>query len=1728
MRKITNSLLVFLTALSCLTAAPMAYAEESEPVPTSQPSASADVTTASAEPDVAEEITIATALPSASEDAAQETPAPSAEATPEIKEEPDEETASPQASALPEFSAAPSAAAPSAEPEAAATPTPDAAPGLPRKIMRAPVNSQHATGYIEDLSDDDEYIEMFRILEQQDGTPFDHGNGKMWDDNDDPGNDSGPNNNVVMTYDTINYTLQLTSAPYTDGAYYRHGYIRFRMVLPASETEASFVTGDMGWMVSGTGTDYDWKIVMETIDGNECQVLYCSMYLSADAAGTPNVFPCVKQTANVSIEIKNMKNGDYLQPKFFCWMDHNETNGICSTHGKDEVMEADSGNIRISAKPSYNIVIGAQGHNPTMTMDFSNGNATAPNKELGKQHGTNFVFGAMLELRNDGTCPNKMLKGVEAPTGNIAYDIDASYFFIKSDGSRIDITDDPDVKGVIFCAEPNGTNEMGRDEPSEPYAVASWPGGNGRGDIRYSLYSHGDWAFDSHQLSMNLSTYTIDDTYFPASYWYGGFYSSTYYNWQDYGKGARYTRRGIFSVYQYDIALLYDTNTLLGKYGDGSIGIQCKLKEISTTSLSGSKDRSNVITGDDAASSSAPMHGPGSYTHMMHYSSYERGYEYNVQGRGPGAYAPSDDVGIIGQKFLIYSQNSIADSESNYHVGDDRLVKFDASAFTPVNNDPGSRIVYAAKKDGTDWVNDDEKSQAKIEDLVYYKTYNELISDGKKCVGFLVSWRKSNTSWWCNGWVDNVSIVAQINPDMSLQKTVHSIETYSRVYSVDLTKYENPSLPIKTWRQTIEAGLTQPDLPDYVSTYICRNGTYVKASYNTDTDTINSWGTNDWVIGDSMYIEGYTASITKSTAQSTNGSAKTVYNLDNGEKIVDYQLSPYINMATPISMTTEVTVTDTIPAGMSYNNDAVYGGTYVKGVTDGAHGSVKDGTAIDAASTKITKNSDGTTTVAWTLHNVDISKSVPVIYYSATIDVNAAANAKTYTSQASVKTTEDQRPPIAANVNTSDFTISVVKLSGFSITKLSDKEQYEVPDDISWTMTWNNLSKNKEENDLMMDMMPYNGDSFGSDYHGSYTVKALKLKLDDPSKYTFVYTLDPAYRGKTTRDISTADALSSWTKGTIAADGTVADLNGKTPVAWGIVGTLDGNTSLQGNIVIQTSGARADDDYYNGSTMMKAVVSGHSAYVSHNISGYAFLDANKNSRKDDGETMLPGITVTLYPAGSRSNPVKTIDGANCVTSTDSSGFYEFKNVARGDYDAVFSGGDLPALRMTSAGANNTGWTSKASKEENSGNSEHAAIVEHVVDKAVEAAQKDVLSKITYRVDYTHINAGFYLSDFPKSKAIYNDAGKDINQRYVKDAQTLTYKITFRNLINAEQTFRIADAVPANTKFISADNGGTLADGTVTWDSIKVPAHGTGTVSFKVKAIGKQDTYVSIDNIANVWMLDGTGKPIAYIDPKTNTTHNQVRPDIALHKQVQDIGGKDMDKLYVQKDDVLVYVLTVKNGDIPFKGTLSDKIPVGMSFLSADNTGANADGTVTWAVDLKAGETKKYSFRVHVDQKNGDFENTGILTDGVAPDLKSNTVYNQAAVITIRKKILNYYSAFGDPSFLFEIKGSDGTVSYRMIAIPDPKAGASGSAEFSIPAGTAEGTFYDVAEMRNARYAFVSANSSSPIVRKISDNLLRVTPIKVQRSADLGYENQIEDWGEFSHEAAVSNHVNVGH
>ena len=72
----------------------------------------------------------------------------------------------------------------------------------------------------------------------------------------------------------------------------------------------------------------------------------------------------------------------------------------------------------------------------------------------------------------------------------------------------------------------------------------------------------------------------------------------------------------------------------------------------------------------------------------------------------------------------------------------------------------------------------------------------------------------------------------------------------------------------------------------------------------------------------------------------------------------------------------------------------------------------------------------------------------------------------------------------------------------------------------------------------------------------------------------------------------------------------------------------------------------------------------------YSIKGVAWVDSDKNGQRDDGETLLEGITVKLFDA--ETNSIVTDSSNNAFkTTTNSNGEYTFSNVANGKYLVLF-------------------------------------------------------------------------------------------------------------------------------------------------------------------------------------------------------------------------------------------------------------------------------------------------------------------------------------------------------------------------------------------------------------------------------------------------------------------------
>lgn len=70
------------------------------------------------------------------------------------------------------------------------------------------------------------------------------------------------------------------------------------------------------------------------------------------------------------------------------------------------------------------------------------------------------------------------------------------------------------------------------------------------------------------------------------------------------------------------------------------------------------------------------------------------------------------------------------------------------------------------------------------------------------------------------------------------------------------------------------------------------------------------------------------------------------------------------------------------------------------------------------------------------------------------------------------------------------------------------------------------------------------------------------------------------------------------------------------------------------------------------------------------VSGYAWLDSNRNGIKDNDETNLSGIKVKIYDVNTKSY-LKDENNNVIETITDNNGKYELKNIKPGDYKILF-------------------------------------------------------------------------------------------------------------------------------------------------------------------------------------------------------------------------------------------------------------------------------------------------------------------------------------------------------------------------------------------------------------------------------------------------------------------------
>src|SRR5204862_397137 len=155
-----------------------------------------------------------------------------------------------------------------------------------------------------------------------------------------------------------------------------------------------------------------------------------------------------------------------------------------------------------------------------------------------------------------------------------------------------------------------------------------------------------------------------------------------------------------------------------------------------------------------------------------------------------------------------------------------------------------------------------------------------------------------------------------------------------------------------------------------------------------------------------------------------------------------------------------------------------------------------------------------------------------------------------------------------------------------------------------------------------------------------------------------------------------------------------------------------------------------------------------------------------------------------------------------------------------------------------------------------------------------------------------------------------------------------------------------DPVPAGTSFVSADNSGSNVAGTVTWNLGDLPA-GTTVLHMVVKVDPRR--LADLSNTPSV--TSTTTDPTPSNHSATEATVVNTAADLSITKP----DSPDP----VTAGNFLSYTRPPPSSTPSPYTTLfrSDPVPAGTSFVSADNSGSNVAGTVTWNLgDLPAGTT----------------------------------------------------------------------------------------------------------------------------------------------------------------------------
>lgn len=1023
------------------------------------------------------------------------------------------------------------------------------------------------------------------------------------------GNDSCSTNNVVRSFDQIQWTLEATMnlknsmshESLKGGVLYLEGNV--------SSSLANVVEWDLNAMKWLEGASV-------SSDGTKFSGYY---FLNENEDTIPG-----KQTLVPTLKVLGASNNAEIKPTF-----------KISIYGGEESNTVTDTITYVSAAPKYNVKLQ---RNTVLahkyTYNFGNGDIS----------GRIYGYGLLLQLYNDSD--SKGLKGIEYPKGDITFDLNLKLERCMEGTTEIEKDITQDATPILWNYKLNQNDNSGiiEDRPiffgtslhryfrDIPYGVKT--------DKRTgSVYDSGNILMTQNgsKINVKISNYKFDGD-FPRYSAYStqlSFKSSPLYG----------NNVGTFHVSYFQIFVPDKAESTVA---NRTYYLTVNDSNFSAKSISGIDTNTQMVTSDDTDRTDHVLYRPGSFE--QYYSAYS--YTGSYLG---SSYYSGDSKATIGQKIRIMSKFAMSINSDDDVLSATKFVKFDGSAFEPILLSDGRKygtssflgdmlfnVYYITKPDGRNWISQEEMNNADIDGMRYFNDI-ESIPNGYICVGVYF---ESTTGVMSPITGDNNSVVFALQ----VKETAEIGETYG---ITGISKW---------WLDYLDRdmySITKQNFNSWPAATAVRGPgrTYIKTEYDENGQIVSGTHNLGWRDGQTVLIVGSELSISKSAINAETEKSKTNYDLGKGESIVTYKLEPNIsnNAANVHIEGVNLKIVDTIPSGITYvSNSSNYVEPIITNNVDGSTtltwylNNLTTGSKINpiiykAHIDEFTDNGvqfESNVVISENLADGEITKigQTDISFRTSNNTINVI-NLENYALHKRTDT-----PIIEAN-GEGNFVVTAVNYTDEALTnfKLLDILPYfndKYGSNFSGIYTVSNITLKliKEDgNEIALnDLNLYITDSIN--VRNGVTVKSPNLGT-----------------ASIWQSISSGSSINTQLTG------------------FAVKGKLPEKTKLEIVINIKTSGNKSFDIYKNKAfvetnsqtaEMVSPIVK--IEVIKRSLEGYIFEDHNKDGLKQSNEKLLKGVTLKLLDES--GNQAIDING-NTINSvvSDNKGYYKFENIPKGKY-----------------------------------------------------------------------------------------------------------------------------------------------------------------------------------------------------------------------------------------------------------------------------------------------------------------------------------------------------------------------------------------------------------------------------------------------------------------------------